>query len=261
MSHFRLPHILLRLLAATLALFALADVRAQGCTAAVYEVIGEHLHVAGLASGELVDDAACKRDPVQPHVTLVALAWNDGRESEYLKGYVVAEVDEDAGKVLALMTGTAVADASTPLVGGDLAIDTAPYVLAPGVRAFGVDMSERVSHAADGGTDLRRTLYVREGRRLRPVLKGQSMSGHWIIDLGQGLETRVHESFQVSLAIGPHVSHGRHDLLMTTRFERSDGKPSTRETEHITDVYDGKSYRAIETAAPWELEDRKNAGR
>lgn len=251
--------ILLRVCAATVAFGTTGGACALGCSSAVYAALGERMHVQGLANGDLVDAAACKRDPSDPRVTLVAVAWNDGHEKEYTKGFVVAEVDEEIGKVLALTASEVVADASTPLNGDELSIDTAPYVLAPGVRAFGVDVRSNVAHCADGGTELERTLYVREGKRLRPVLEHQPMAGGWIVD-GTGCgDAEVKERFTVTIAVDPHISHYRRDLVTTTRFERTDDKPSTRKTEHIRIGYDGKSYASIQVQAPWELASRPPA--
>ena len=249
----RLRHLLLALLFATLAVGVATPAWSAPCGPAVFTAIGERLHVPRLASGELVASSDCKAMPDDPRITLAVVTWDDGHAKDYTKGFVVAEVDEAAGRVVADLAGETYADASTPL-GSGVRIDTAPYLLAPGVRAFGVDMDQRVPRCADGGVEEERTLYVREGRRLRPVLLAQPMSGGWIVEGNCG-DTEVKQRFDVTIAIGSHTSHGWHDLAITTAFTLSDGEPSARKAERSHVAYDGRAYAAVDVEHPEGMVD------
>ena len=245
----RLPTVLF----AVLVVSATSAARSEPCDAGVFSALGERLHVPRLASGEAVASHDCKAAPDDPRVTLAVVTWDNGHTQDYSKGFVVAEVDEAAGRVLADLAGETSADGSTPL-GSGVHIDTAPYLLAPGVRAFGVDLVQYVPRCADGGAEQERTLYVREGRRLRPVLLDQPMSGGWIVDGGCG-DSEVKQRFDVTIAISPHTSHGWHDLAVTTAFSLSSGEPSARRAEHARVAYDGHAYAVVRVEPPEGMAD------
>ena len=112
-----------------------------------------------------------------------------------------------------------------------LAIDTARYDLAPGVRAFGVDQSRSgpYSASADNYSGTQRTLYIQEGPALRPVLAYYLDTSHH----GQGSTWTI--------AIGRTASHGFADLVVTRTVETGiDGAPVVHQRSVLH--YDGATY-------------------
>jgi hypothetical protein len=133
--------------------------------------------------------------------------------------------------------------------GNSLRIDTARYDLAPGVRAFGIDVSSlgMSSSAAEAGSSDGRTLFVREGATLRPVLTGfQLKAWSWPgRDDPRGPEPHVH-----TLAIG---SHGFADIVVTDSAHR---EPLDYPLGGIryTLRYDGSSYDHHGRGGDWGIE-------
>ena len=78
--------------------------------------------------------------------------------------------------VLSSHEGTIAEDAVTRVRADSLNFDLAPYVLAKGVRAFGLRLSAYYEPKfSEGGADDYLSLYVIEGKKSRPVLNDLSM--------------------------------------------------------------------------------------
>jgi hypothetical protein len=192
--------------------------------------------------------SACKADPSQPGHTYVALAYDEGVPDT--KTLVLAITRGD--RVLADYRGEISEDATLTLQSDSLRIDTAPYRLAKGVRAFGLDLSGWQSpNCGDGGTGSTRSLYIREGRHIRPVLMDMYLSSWRYIAQGQGRcnpmaptdAPTIIEETTYSLRVLPGVTNGFHDLRVTAKSSRDDGK--TSETGGLATLkYTGKQYPA-----------------
>jgi hypothetical protein len=124
--------------------------------------------------------SACKAWPGKEPFQLAVFVYDTPIRDE--KRMLVALLDLDGDKVVASYWTKVDADATTPYRPADLSIDTAPYHLRPGVRAFGIDVATRFSAVQESGSGTERTLYVREGSRIRPVLDRMSMSRWEYID-------------------------------------------------------------------------------
>ena len=84
--------------------------------------------------------SACKRCPTTRGLTLAAVAWDAGKPDS--KALVLALVDEKASPGRRRAPREVDEDAATRR-NGSLRLDTAAYELAPGVRAFGLDIFQR----------------------------------------------------------------------------------------------------------------------
>ncbi|WP_027820800.1 PA3715 family protein [Paraburkholderia bannensis] len=195
--------------------------------------------------------ASCKAMPDAPDTTIAAVALDtnhvgpssgDGNVTQ-----VVALVK--GGQVLAATRSTIEQDVLTQV--GGYRIDTAPYRLSPDVRAFGVifDSSARGPSCADAAADHELTLFVREGRTLRPVF-GTNLYGWVNIDpnsCGAGLEAEHDADASMTIAVEKTISHGFADLALSARVTRNEQKSqqrieTTKYTKRIVLHYDGKTY-------------------
>ena len=228
----------------------------QECGPAVLATLGRALKVAHFAPGPDSDGkdpagvvlvSSCKRMPDDPRLTLAAVGW-DAHEKD-AKSLVVAIVDEAASTVVALHQDEILEDATTQVHEGVLRLDTAPYDLAPGVRAFGVDFVNDNPGCGEGGIGPSRTLYVREGKTLRPVLQDLQISGYTYLRGNQARcvsdphdsETAILEDDAVAIGLGAPGKGGWRDLVLTVTARRSDHKPS-RKPLHVRVPYDGSTY-------------------
>jgi hypothetical protein len=169
--------------------FAGNDTGSVSCPAELVDTVVERLGLPDLGTdldqGEATPLVAstCKADPAQPGQTYVALAYDEGKPDT--KTLILAIVERN--RVLADYRGEISEDATLTLQPDSLRIDTAPYRLAKGVRAFGLDLSGWQSpNCGDGGTGPTRSLYIREGKHIRPVLTDLFLSSWRYIAQGQG---------------------------------------------------------------------------
>ena len=258
-----------RLALALLAALALAPAaRAdddQACDTAAFAVGG---HFAGFsdftADNEArVSSAACRAAPDQPGMLLAAFAYGRQpvgqpvREDE-AKELAVLVIDRARGQVVASVRQPAEEDAMTAFGPGSLAIDTARYLLAPGVRAFGLRFrsTARGASCADNGFGDLLTLFVPQGHALRPVLQlnlstQRALSGC----IGSAVPHAVLESAALTIALAPTRSRGYADLVVRARIETSiadEDKPVPKpRTETRMLRYDGQHYPVREGEAWW----------
>ena len=228
----------------------------QECGPAVLATLGRELRVAHFSPGPDDDGkdpagvvlvSSCKRMPNDPKLTLAAVGWDVHKPET--KALAVAIVDEAAASVVALHQDEIDEDATTRVVRDTLRLDTAPYDLAPGVRAFGVDFVNDNPGCGDGGIGPSRTLYVREGKTLRPVLQDLYVST-WMYLRGnqprcvsdqREADNAILEDDALTIALGAPGKGGWRDLQLTVTARRSDHKP-TRKPLHVRVPYDGNTY-------------------
>jgi hypothetical protein len=206
----------------------------QACTTAqlapVDAWLARHPWRIGKASPDARVDAACKASPADKAVTIVAAAYDRGTDHD--KNVVVALVEPRDGKVRSILAGVIEEDAGMRVMHGSLRVDTARYDLAPGVRAFGVDVSSQASgpKCAESGTGPLRTLFVQDGASLRPVLASVVLSS-WLLVSGPaspGAERKddaVIEDTATTISVAPHATRGFADLVLASTI---DGRPAPR---------------------------------
>lgn len=174
----------------------------------------------------------CKPHPLHAEQTIVALFHDlKDKQGEYVenrKGFVLAVIDAKQGKIHSLYRDTVEEDASTRIDEHSLNIDTARYNLAPGVRAFGVRMNIGYSpRCAEGRESNYLTLFIEEGKRLKPIIKNFPMSS-WSItegsnNCGDGNASYTMDNVELTLAVSSTSTQGWRDLEVTAhhRIETS----------------------------------------
>jgi hypothetical protein len=195
--------------------------------------------------GDLVG-VACRAHPLRPEQTIVALFHHltsaEGQPAEDRKGFVFAVIDVKRKQLLALYREDIVEDASIRIGDSGLKIDTGRYNLAPGVRALGVRMG--IGHSprcAEGGESDYLTLFVEDGRQLKPMLKNLPMSA-WRItkgsnNCGQGggdVDYTI-DSVALTLEMAATSTEGWHDIDVVAQhdvaiFSGAAEVPAKRET-------------------------------
>ncbi|MEJ6817064.1 hypothetical protein PseuLF5_08595 [Pseudomonas sp. LF-5] len=130
-----------------------------------------------------------------------------------------------------------------------LELDTARYKLSPELRAFGVRVSFKGSSRVNPMDETWLTLYVKEGRHLRPVLDRlvvYGFSGEWDGNCAGERATTVR-----TLEMAKTSSHGYADLIVksVTTGVAGEGTAETCELKTTTNKpvlttlrYDGKAY-------------------
>ncbi len=184
---------------------------------------------------------ACKAWPEKASLHLVASVYDTAIAEE--KRMLVALLDLNKDKILATYWAKVDADATTPFAPGSLDIDTAPYYLKPGMRAFGIDVDTASSAGQESGHGRERTLYVREGTRIRPVLDRMPMSRWRYVKpyrpyANSAVDPRPDtEDFTYTISIAPTTRNGWADLRIT-RKSSDPNRPTVSELLH----YDGQRY-------------------
>lgn len=199
--------------------------------------------------------SACKPWPHDRNLLLSASAFDTGAEDDKL--LVVAVVDATARRVVSRYQVMVGEDAAVHIGPRSLSIDTARYQLAPGVRAFGVRFASdaRGASCPDGIWTDELTLFVAEGKTLRPVMRGMPMSRS---EARKGMfcgaaQELVYDEARLTLGVAASASRGYADLVVSARVTRFAGdQQGAAKTERQTLRYDGKEYRAGKNA-PWWL--------
>jgi len=172
---------------------------------------------------------------------LVAIAYEPPKypaATNYQLPLYIAMVNVDTLNILSAYRGSIGEDAVTHVNEGSLKFDTARYFLAKNVRAFGLRISANVEpRFSEGGYDDFLSLYILDGKEMRPVLTDLAMR-HWTYEGGvpggpKNYTTRVTD---FTLTIAPTVSHGFSDLLISAK--------TTGEKKILTHKlrYNGKFY-------------------
>ncbi len=160
----------------------------------------------------------------------------------------VLVVKSDSGKIQSrLLMPQAVSSDAWRFDG--LAIDTARYTLAPGVRAFGVRVTHTGSSRVSPTDETTLSLYVERGGKLHPILNGLVISkSHADFDMQCAGEFMTVER---TIAIGKTTSHGFADLIVMSTTRNSEHKlikdecvefSQTPNIERYTLRHDGKAY-------------------
>ena len=182
-----------------------------------------------------VIDLVCKPHPLHPEQTIVAL-FHDLKDksgtvvAEDKKGFVLAVIDAKRRKLHSLYRDTIGEDATTRISQYSLQLDTARYNLAPGVRALGVRMNIGYGpRCAEGGESSYLSLFIEEGKQLKPVLKDLPMSMWTITEGSNGCGSSdtayTMDSVALTLTVSPSITYGWRDLEVVAhhQFEAGEG--------------------------------------
>jgi len=230
-------------LLAMIALPALAE--SQACSEQDLELAATFLTDSGKRKASEEEQAAiastCKAWPGKEPYTIGVFVYEGEQNGKRL---LVALLDRAQGKVVASNWSVAEEDAIMRYVDG-IRIDTARYQLQPGQRAFGVDINTYSPRYAEGGYGPMRTLYVREGSAIRPVLSDMPVSrwsymGEMQWEPGEdgeiGPEPDI-ERFDYTISIAGTRTKGFADLIVTRKSNQQDTKPTSQLL-----AFDGKRY-------------------
>lgn len=184
--------------------------------------------------------SACKAWPGKEPYALGAFIY-EGLEAN-TKRMLVALLDPGPGKVIASYWSVVPSDAVLRYTDG-IRIDTARYQLKPDLRAFGVDINSYAPRYDYGGNGYLRTLFVREGTTIRPVLTNMAMSRWYYMNdpwekTGDedGPDPEV-QKYDYTIRIAATRSKGFADLLIARKSNTFEAKPQSRLLH-----YDGRSY-------------------
>ena len=206
-------------------------------------------------AGAMVAASACRAAPAYGG-RLVAAAWRAGRENDLL---LVIAVLDTAGHVGASFKGNLDSDPAVRIVSGSLWLDTAAYDLAPGVRAFGLDITTGLARGCAGaGSGARRSLFVSQGRFIRPVLQDLPMSEWTLIQRGRSActdssapELTITENFTATLGLAPTSTRGYRDLVVTGTAARDDARIDERPPFRAVLRWDGRVYAIDDQQRAW----------
>jgi hypothetical protein len=220
-----------------------------GCDSEVIGSVAEALHVSSVDIGL----SSCRRDPVTKDQFIVALVSPSDAPGQVAKSGNDEHFDLDAviwnQRTHAVVAhrhdaGYLLSDASSLR---SSSVDTARYVLAPGVRAFGVRDVHYPSntHSKWGETHL--TLFVQQGDRIERIFASQV---ELLTDDGD-TPTCVDATRAIRTTVGTVTSqsHGYADLSVVTRDVTESGLPGKPcgpakiERHHVS--YDGTTYGPV----------------
>ena len=247
-----------RFAVAAIALLGLASTaRAMGAPdcapedlAAVDAWLAKHPWHAGATAPDALAATACKLWPFDKRLLIVAAAYAQDQEQD--KNLVVALVDTQAMTLRAAFQGVVPEDETWSVTQASLRIDTAPYDLAPGVRAFGVDVtSDALEAPVRGGITATRSLFVPDGAHLRLVLDG------FVLTTSRKAAGGAIETTSAKIAIGSHRTHEFADLQVTRKSEAGAAVQERATFTYDGSRYDGDAgYRIHQLAAQGEARQR-----
>jgi len=231
----------------------------QTCTEQTLAALAHTAHIDGdikPAPDGVVIAQACKPVPGEAGTLIAVAAF--GRETEGdaddggTKQQVVALVEAASARVIAWNQSTIEEDAVTHVGESSYRIDTAPYRLAPGVRAFGVvfNSDARGPSCPDASADGELTLWLPDQHKLRAVL-GTNLDGWVSVEgtaCGAGSGAARSESAHITLAIEPTQTHGFADIALTAhitsnlRTATGDVHDGPSRMQRTVLKYDGTSY-------------------
>jgi len=237
----------------------------QLCDPRSLAAVGRFVHVANFTepalgqapdASAMVAASACRAAPAF-HGRLVAAAYRSGHEDELL--LVIAVVDPASGEVGASLKANLDGDPAVKIVSGSLWLDTSAYDLAPGVRAFGLDITSGLPRGCAGvGSGARRSLFVSQGRFIRPVLQDLPMSEWALIQRGKSPCTdssapdlTITENFTATLGMAPTSTRGYRDLAVTGTATRDDDHVDERPPFHALLKWDGRVYSIEAQQRAW----------
>jgi hypothetical protein len=105
-----------------------------------------------------------------------------------------------------------------------------------------------------GGVGANRTLYIQEGKALKPVLHTPSMSSwSYVNGMHPGCEPyseeQTIENTQLAIEMADSATNGYRDIVISATSSRTDGKPTGKNQFRHKLHYDGQKYPTQELEA------------
>jgi hypothetical protein len=184
-----------------------------------------------------VQAAACKINPQNKNLMYVALASNqkDNPYGSFKYDFTIAILDIKKQSVVSSYISEIEEDATLRVDEGTLWIDTANYRLNEKTRAFGVEIkSGYIPSCAEGGLGPIRSLYLQEGKKIRPILSNlMTSSWRYLVEGQSRCNSLADESVvpiikeeSLSLSMAETVTNGFKDIIVnrTSMVVDADGK-------------------------------------
>lgn len=218
-----------------------SEQKKQDCSDTMVKLVGKHLGISDfLHTSDVIAAEACKVWPKDNSKTIAIFAYDAGVEDE--KQLIVVLVDTLKERIVATYEGTIQEDAAMTVGPGSFRIDTARYDLAPGVRAFGLDVTTSYRQGCvDGGLGPARTLFVQDGKEIRPILENFYISSWSYVQGGPSCaegKNVVIEEITYSIGIGNKTTNGYANLKITAYSAAK----TKRKSFQYELRYDGKQY-------------------
>ena len=222
--------------------------KAQPCDAETLATVGKSMGQQGFSPPDVDDDgpviaAACKALPNDKRIILVAVAYQlPGEQADDKKGLLIAMLDTQVGKLIHSYRTTIEEDGVTHLGSDSLWLDTAPYLIAPDKRAFGLvfTSNQPAPHGVEGWGNDELILFIPDADALQPIFQ---LVLSWWQQIGEGPSL----THSYTVGVGDRASHGRKDLIVneTIEIEAADGKVSSEKRHHMV-RFNGSVYTTTE---------------
>lgn len=216
------------------------------CNDLFVKSVGEHLRLSDFSypaagrypsaeNGGLIASGVCKVLPTNSSRIVGAFAYDAGGEDE--KELLLALADASSNRIIASFKGAIPVDPAHEVNEYSLRLDTARYTLSKNTRAFGLRLNtfrERCGY--DGGIDDQLTLFIIDGKVLRPVFS-ENMT-HWVYGGGNrcGGEVVPRIDASVFISVENTSSNGFADLRLSVRSNARTKPPS------VVVKYTGETY-------------------
>lgn len=199
--------------------------RDNGCTQGIEDAL-RHVDTKVAIKGT-VEAQNCKPWPPSAgkvNAAVMAFEKTGGEPGSFTRSWtgVLALLDAHTRRILSYRRFDLEEDAATAIGRWSLTLDTADYRLASDVRALGLRFTTSAlgPSAADASHSDELTLFVPEGRQLRPVL-GKAMSRSRAIEGCLGKCPHVVADYAtLTIAVGPAGASGWNDLVLTAKLQR-----------------------------------------
>jgi len=235
-----------------------ANPEIKRCSDAIVNLVGDYLDVSDFSypkdgiypsaeNGGVIIAGVCKVWPKDNSKTIAVFAYDAG--VKYENQLIVVLVDTIKGRIVATYKGTIQEDAALTVGENSFRIDTARYDLAPGIRAFGLDVTTSYSQGCGiGGSGPVRTLFIQDDKEIKPILEDFYISSWKFIQEGQSRctgadapEESLYENVSYSLSVDTTSTNGYRDLLVTETISRDDEKKTGKPLRYKLH-FDGEKY-------------------
>lgn len=209
----------------------------------IISAVAEYLHMNDFSyrrvdgNGRIIS-GVCKEASNDKSITIAAFVGGSGTgDSGELS---IAMVDNQTSKVIASYQESLV-NSQTPQINAEkdrIQIDTARYDIAPGVRAFGLDVIKTSPDCGEGEISTVRTLFIKDGDKIRPIfVDGLPISSRRFVQsdprcLRGKYATKksrlVMEYVVLTIGIDKQITNGYANLLISASILNGNGTKSKR---------------------------------
>lgn len=233
----------------------------NNCNSIIVSAVGNHLHQNDFSprnGGGRIIIETCKVWPNNKEITIAAFVSSDSQG--HADDLIIAMVNNRTAEVVASYH-EALVNSFVPKINANadiLRIDTARYDLAPGTRAFGLDVIAGPNRDRRCGEDemkVVRTLFVREGNIIRPIfLGGLPISYRRFLQndpkcintkAASYLSKAIRENIDLTIQISHNFTDDYANLLITAvssngRTDKPQRNPLHYELGYKKNIYNGR---------------------